>query len=80
MKNKTTNIILSFCFYCALIIEYHTGRVWLLYNFYTIHGETKSTMNEMYLFPCLKEAEIFEYYQSDVPSESSFSQEIQLWK
>ena len=28
----------------------------------------------------LPESEIFEYYQSDLPGESSFSQEIQLWK
>ena len=28
----------------------------------------------------LPESEIFEHYQSNVPSESSFSQEIQLWK
>ena len=38
----------------------------------------------MYLFPSviekLSKSEIFEYYQSDLPSESSFSQEIQLWE
>ena len=28
----------------------------------------------------LPESEIFEYYQSDLPGESSFSQEIHLWK
>ena len=41
-------------------------------------------MSGMYLIPSLieklPESEIFEYYQSDLPSESSFSQEIQLWK
>ena len=42
-------------------------------------GKTKSAMSgiEIENFP---ESEIFEYYQSDLPGESSFSQEIQLWK
>ena len=40
-------------------------------------------MGGMYLIPShmekLPESEIFEYYQFDPPSESSYSQEIQLW-
>ena len=48
------------------------------------NGTTKSAMSEIYLIPSLIEnfpkSEIFEYFQSDLLSESSFSQEIQLWK
>ena len=47
-------------------------------------GKTKSAMSGMYLIPSvvekLSKSEIFEYYQSDLPSKSSFSEEIQLWK
>ena len=47
-------------------------------------GKTKSAMSGMYLIPSVVEklsnSEIFEYYRSDLPSKSSFSQEIQLWK
>ena len=47
-------------------------------------GKTKSAISEICLIPSLieklPESEIFEYYQSDLPSESSCSQEIQLWK
>ena len=47
-------------------------------------GKTKTAMSGMYLIPGviekLPKSEIFEYYQSDLPSESSFSQEIQLWE
>ena len=47
-------------------------------------GKTKRAMGGIYLISSLieklPESEIFEYYQSDLPSESSFSQEIQLWK
>ena len=48
------------------------------------NGTTKSAMSGIYLIPSLIEnfpkSEIFEYFQSDLLSESSFSQEIQLWK
>ena len=72
------------CLYCALLIEHHTGRVLLPHNFYSIHGQldTKGAMSGTYLIPRLIEklpkSGIFQYYQSDVPNESSFSQEIQL--
>ena len=78
MKNKTSNVIVSFCLYCALLIEYHTGRVLSLHNFYTIHGQfdtatqqrfsgkSMSAKNGIYLIPSLieklPESEIFEYY------------------
>ena len=42
-------------------------------------GKTKSAMSGIEIEK-LPESEIFEYYQSDLPGESSFSQEIQLWK
>ena len=47
-------------------------------------GKTKSEKSGIYLIrrliEKLPESEIFEHYQSDLPSESNFSQEIQLWK
>ena len=95
MKNKTTNVIFSFCLYCALLI-YHTGRVLSSIIFIPFmdsliqqlnerfSGKAKSAMCGIHLIPSLiekfPESEIFEQYQSVVPSESSFSQEIQLWK
>ena len=72
------------CLYCALLIEYDTGRVLLPHNFYSIHGQLdiKGPMSGIYLIPRLIErlpnSGIFQYYQSDVPNEHSFSQEIQL--
>ena len=96
MKNKTTKLIASFCLYCALLIEYHTGGVLLSHIFIpfmgtliqqhneTFSGKTKSEMCEVYPIPGLiekfPESEIFEYYQSDLPGESSLSQKIQLGK
>ena len=67
-----------------MLIEYETGRVLLPHNFYSIHGQldTKGPMSGIYLIPRLIErlpnSGIFQYYQSDVPNEHSFSQEIQL--
>ena len=47
-------------------------------------GKNKSAISGMYLIPSLiekfSESEVFQYCQSDLPSQSSFSQEIQLWK
>ena len=88
-KNKTTNVNVSFCLYCALLIEYHTRRVLSSHNFYIIHGQldtetherfsgkSKSAVSGIYLIPSLTEklpeSKIFKYYQSDLPSESSIS-------
>ena len=39
VKIKTTNVNVSFCMCCALLIEYHTGTVLLSHNFYAIQGQ-----------------------------------------
>ena len=66
-KIKTTNVNVSFCLYCALLIEYHTGRVLSSHNFYIIHGQldtethkrfsgkSKSAVSGIYLIPSLTE-------------------------
>ena len=96
MKNKTTNIIVSSCLYCALLTEYLNEEYYrcitsILFMDNLIHElkerfirKTKSVMSGIYVIPSLidklLESEIFEYYQSDLPSESSFCHKIQLWK
>ena len=67
MKTKPANVIVSFCLYYALLIEYRTGRVLSSHNFCTIHGqldtatkwkfcgETKSAVSGIYLISSLVE-------------------------
>ena len=84
MKNKTTNVNVSFCLYCVLLIEHHNENSLMQQPNERFSGKTKSAKSGVYLIPSLiekhSESEIFEYYQSDLLSECSFSQGIQLWK
>ena len=77
MKNKTSNVIVSFCLHCALLIKYDTRSVLLSHNFHILMDsliqqlnerfsrKTKSAVSGIYLIPSLMEklpkSEIFEY-------------------
>ena len=94
MKNKTTNVIVSFCLFLHCLSNITPEECYCRTIFITFidsliqqlnerfSGKTKSTMSGIYLIPSLMkklpESEILEYYQSDLPSDSSVSQQIQL--
>ena len=92
MKNKTTNVIVSFCLFvhCLSNItpeEHYCRTIFITFMDSLIQqlnerfsGKTKSTMSGIYLILMKKlpESEILEYYQSDLPSDSSVRQQIQL--